>query len=122
MLTPHLSTIHVDTIHDFIGNSEMPVDMKNEAMRALEALTAAIHQARQGTQPLDMPDSPGWWAYKGEREGVVCFDNFKVKGDNVSVVWRNDIFPMTYTVAHFKQFMGNPKFYRLTMPWSNAQP
>lgn len=74
------------------------------------------------TQPLDMPDGPGWWAYetKDKRKGVIGIDSFRKEGNFVFMRWSGDDYEMKYTFVWFKTFMGNATFWRVYMPWERA--
>lgn len=70
------------------------------------------------TQPLDMPNGPGWWAGKNqEREFVVKWTEFEVSDDSVHVCWDDDDYTITHTLSWFKGYYRDTKWYRLQMPW-----
>ncbi len=70
------------------------------------------------SEPLDMPDGPGWWGGRIDGQAVVChWSQFKVIGDDIKIRWADDDYTMTYSLSWFRNHYRNVKWYRLTMPW-----
>jgi len=75
------------------------------------------------SEPLDMPDGPGWWGGRIDGQAVVChWSQFKVIGDDLKIRWADDDYTMTYSLSWFKSHYRGVKWYRLTMPWDKPQP
>ena len=73
-------------------------------------------------RPLEMPDSPGWWAYRdtipGKRRAfVVHLPVFESYPDNVRYQWTyDDHFVFVLPLETFRLTWPG-QWYKLTMPW-----
>lgn len=95
-------------------------------LAAIDAALAALAEPSPMPQPLDFPDSPGWWAFRGNsngsNEGTVievveytdCLDKdecpqpaFRINGD--SAWW-------SFTFDDGRPSWDG-KFYRMVWPW-----
>ncbi len=69
------------------------------------------------TQPLDMPDGPGWWAFEGKSDD----DEMEYRTVHLVLETRTGLLASgDNEFRHVSYWKG--KWYRLTMPWEQPQP
>lgn len=106
----------MNTPYADLPESEKESD-RQEADRMLAIVAALTAQDAPQVAGVALPDSPGWWGYTGEREGVVHFTEFSIDGDIAHVRWAGDDFTMHYGLGWLRTHYRNIIFYRLHMPW-----
>jgi hypothetical protein len=103
------------------GQQEWWQEISNRHKRyqaELDAIDAALAELRALSQPLDAPDSPGWWAFEGKWNSEKVTGTFRDIAEvqlfqgELQVALGGDWEPVTRWIG---------KWYRLTMPWE-VQP